>query len=81
VTTPLFLTTDELVELTGYQKPKKQAAWLKSEGFTHRIAADGHPRVDRAHYLKLMGGSADAATVHRRTEPNFDNLISFPRRA
>jgi len=69
----LFLTSKELGELTGYQKPKCQIAWLRTQGFTYRIAADGHPRVDRTHYLKLMGGMAEGQ--HKKTEPNFNHLL------
>lgn len=74
----LILSADELHELTGYQKPCKQIAWLRGEGFIFRIAADGHPRVDRSHYLKVMGGTAEA-TQHKKTEPNFGHLLHIVR--
>lgn len=71
----LFLTAEELRDLTGYQKPGRQIAWLRAQGFTFRIAADGHPRVDRSHYLKLMGGMIEAK--HKKTEPNFSGLLNL----
>jgi hypothetical protein len=74
----IFLTSTEIAELTGYLKPIKQIYWLKTQGFTFRIAADGRPRIDRSHYLKLMGGHAD--TSHQRTEPNFDSLENLKNR-
>jgi hypothetical protein len=55
VAADLLLTADDLRDLTGFTRPSKQIEWLQREGFTFRVAADGHPRVDRAHYLKLMG--------------------------
>lgn len=78
MTPPLFLTAGELRELTGYSKPKYQIAWLRAQGFTFRIAADGHPRVDRSHYLKMMGG---AATHHKKTEPDFGGLLALVKAA
>lgn len=71
----LFLTAEELRYLTGYQKPGRQTAWLRTQGFTFRIAADGHPRVDRSHYLKLMDGTADTMQ-RKKTEPNFGCLLN-----
>jgi len=71
----LFLTSDELHELTGYKKPGKQLAWLRGQGFIFRVAADGYPRVDRSHYLKLMGGM-DGASQHAKTHPDFSSLQS-----
>jgi hypothetical protein len=75
----LFLTAEELRDLTGYQKPGRQIDWLRAQGFTFRIAADGHPRVDRSHYLKLMGGMVEAQ--HKKTEPNFGGLQKIDKAA
>jgi len=69
----LFLNAQELHELTGYKKPGRQIVWLRSQGFTFRISADGHPRVDRSHYLKLMGGMVESQ--HIKTEPDFRGLL------
>lgn len=80
MTPSLVLTDKELHNLTGYQKPGRQIAWLRKEGFTFRVAADGHPRVDRSHYLKLMGGSNESAS-RKKSEPNFDNLMKFSKAA
>jgi hypothetical protein len=68
----LFLTAEELHDLTGYRKPGRQIDWLRSQGFTFRIASDGYPRVDRSHYLRLMGGMVEAQ--HKKTEPDFGGL-------
>lgn len=68
----MLLTADDLRDLTGFTRPSKQIEWLQREGFTFRVAADGHPRVDRAHYLKLMG--ATDIEAHRRTTPDFSSL-------
>jgi len=71
--TSLFLTAAELFDLTGYKKPSKQLSWLRGQGFIFRVAADGYPRVDRTHYLKLMGGAVEAAR-HSKSQPDFSSL-------
>jgi hypothetical protein len=71
--TNLFLTASELFDLTGYKIPSKQKAWLQGQGFIFRVAADGRPRVDRSHYLKLMGGAAEVAQ-YPKTRPDFTSL-------
>jgi len=70
----LFLSSDELYYLSGYKKPKRQIAWLRAAGFIFRIAADGHPRVDRSHYEKVMGCAPDASSMRTKTTPNFAHL-------
>lgn len=70
--TDLLLSEADLQALTGYARPGKQIDWLRREGFTFRVGADGHPRVDRAHYLKMMGVTDLAA--RRRTAPDFSAL-------
>lgn len=68
----MLLTPDDIQSLTGFIRPSKQIEWLQREGFTFRVAADGHPRVDRSHYLKMMGVADIAAK--RRTAPDFSTL-------
>lgn len=68
----LLLSDTDLHALTGFIRPRKQIEWLQREGFMFRVAADGHPRVDRAHYLKMMGVTDLAAK--RRTAPDFSTL-------
>jgi hypothetical protein len=41
----LFLTTDELQELTGYKRGGDQARWLKTQGYYVEINARGVPRI------------------------------------
>ena len=66
----MILTAKEVATLTGYQRPSKQIEWLRSEGFTFRIGADGHPKVEESHYLKVMGGTPGK----QKTEPDFSSL-------
>ena len=62
----LVLTRDELIELTGYKQPKRQVAWLRQQGISLYVAANGRPKVLRS--------TLENATVNRRTEPNFAAL-------
>lgn len=41
----MFLTRNQVVELTGYRRPSKQINQLRSMGLRFFVAADGHPRV------------------------------------
>lgn len=40
-----LLTADEVRELTGYQKPSLQIAWLRRNGVPHFVNAAGRPIV------------------------------------
>lgn len=46
----MFLTRDEMIELTGLKRPTKQIAWLRQYGLRFFVAADGHPRVPRSNF-------------------------------
>jgi len=43
----LFLSKDELRELTGYQKKSAQKRWLTRKKLTYITGSDGMPRVLR----------------------------------
>jgi hypothetical protein len=43
----MFLTDDELYQLTGYRQARKQCAMLRQQGVAFFINAAGHPRVAR----------------------------------
>ena len=45
----MFLTKEELQELTGRTRRDAQVAALRSMGIEHRIRPDGSPAVLRAH--------------------------------
>lgn len=61
----MFLSPDELAELTGKQRPAAQIRALRSMGIRHHIRPDGRPVVLRADL------SEDGAARRRRVEPNF----------
>lgn len=41
----LFLTSNELLELTGYKLASKQSSWLANHGYYVEINARGIPRI------------------------------------
>lgn len=49
--TDLFLSDEELQQLTGRKMKSKQIAWLRSEGLPFRVNAIGYPVVTRAAVL------------------------------
>jgi hypothetical protein len=51
----VFLTVDELRELTGRERRKDQLAWLKAKGYKHEINALGHIKVLRSHVEHKLG--------------------------
>lgn len=48
MTTPLFLTAEELHELTGFVLKDRQIAQLRTMGITFRVNGRGKPTVTRA---------------------------------
>lgn len=61
----IFLTEDEMIEMTGYRQPAKQIEWLQKWRIRHTVRRDGHPRVTLA---AVEGGETP------KTKPNFAAL-------
>ncbi|MDD3576512.1 DUF4224 domain-containing protein [Halothiobacillus sp.] len=51
----LFLSEDELCELSGYQSRQYQAKWLRENLWPFEIDKDGRPKVLRATVLARLG--------------------------
>ena len=54
----MFLTPEELQDLTGYKIKPKQIAWLRANAYPFEIAGDGRARVLKAVVLAKLGGMA-----------------------
>lgn len=57
-----LLSDAELVELTGYDQPKRQIRWLQTNGVGYALRPDGRPRttwgaVDHALIGNMAGDS------------------------
>ena len=58
---PMFLTKDELSNLTGRRQRGSQANALRAMGIEHRVRPDGHVLVLRRHVERIFGED-----IHRR---------------
>lgn len=63
----MFLTTDELTELTGYKRPTSMIRWLRENQFVFTVAADGYPRVLSEHVQARLTNRPPSV----RALPNF----------
>jgi hypothetical protein len=70
----MFLTREELIQLTGYKNPSAQMRWLQREGFYFRVAADGRPRVLKEAVINILGGHFIEIQSTRRAGPRFENI-------
>ena len=70
---PIYLTIEELKEITGRVNATAQIKWLRSQGFTVLLRSDGRPLVSRNHFEAMMGGQhyPSKAQVY---EPDFSTL-------
>ncbi|WP_075882059.1 DUF4224 domain-containing protein [Vreelandella massiliensis] len=70
----LFLTAEELIQLTGRKQTKSQREALDAMGIYWKINAAGKLLVGRKHVEEVFGGYGKRE--RRRVEPNFDALNS-----
>lgn len=68
----LFLTTDELKELTDLKIPKAQIRWLDKHNYPYEISASGKPKVLRSFVMEKLKTTFQTKT--NSTEPNFDAI-------
>ena len=70
----MFLTDDELFELTGYRQSSKQIAMLRKQGVPFNVNASGHPKVARA----VIEGGKQAAPKRAIADWNPSWAVSRP---
>ncbi|WP_018949001.1 DUF4224 domain-containing protein [Thioalkalivibrio sp. ALMg11] len=77
----MFLSREQVEELTGYRRPSSQIKQLRSQGVHYFVAADGYPRVpvtqvDHPGASKRGGGNAPsaAASPKKKAGPDFTAL-------
>lgn len=66
----MFLTREELFELTARKRSAAQARMLRGLGIEHKIRADGAIIVLRAHVEHLLSGSAPKRRAQKEYEIN-----------
>lgn len=68
----MFLTDEELAELTGYRQPGKQIAMLKRQGVPFHVNAAGHPKVARA----ILEGKHVAVKTTKEWTPSWAGSLA-----
>lgn len=66
----MFLSREDLVELTDRQTARAQIAWLAEHGYRFEVSAAGRPKVLRSAVEARLGGAAEPAK--RLARPRLD---------
>ena len=69
----LFLSPDDVAELTGKTRPAAQVRALRLMGIEHRVRPDGTVLLLRSHVEHLLNPGS-AARVKKSKEPNWGAL-------
>ena len=69
----MFLTTEQITELTGRKTHKSQRAVLNHLGIEHKVRPDGSLVVLRSHVEKSLGGNSDSVKL-KAPEPNWSAI-------
>jgi hypothetical protein len=67
----MFLTAEEMVELTGKRQRRTQVQVLRAIGIEHKIRPDGRVLVLRRHIEELFGAKSKPSP-RAPFEPNWD---------
>lgn len=72
----MFLTPEELIDLTHAKRTGTQVRALQMMGIEHKIRPDGTVAVLRAHVEAVFGGTGEneQKRPRKKTQPNFDNV-------
>lgn len=71
---PLLLSPDELEQITGHKRQKKQTEWLLTKHWQFEINARGAPVVARTYAEARLSGISAAPQAMRTRRPNFEAL-------
>lgn len=78
----MFLTAEELRELTGFVRSANQLQWLRENGWKFAEDAQRRPKVART-YFELRLGGVTAAAISTEQEaavvPRFDALRALAK--
>jgi hypothetical protein len=67
----MFLTADELAELTGRIRPSAQIRWLLEHHWAYAVRADGRPVVSRREAERQLETVAGERRQKGADEPDF----------
>lgn len=68
----MFLTPEEIVDLTDRRNPRHQSRWLAERGYPFEISASGRPKVLRSEIESRLSSTERKKT--RKAEPNWEAL-------
>lgn len=68
----LFLTPEEVEQLTGFRAPARQVAWLRDKGWRFEINGNRRAIVARKYAEKMLGCGTPEESSYR---PNFAALM------
>lgn len=68
----MFLSREELEELTERKRKADQVAWLRKHRIPFLVSASGHPRVSRSFVESVLTGKRSVT----EPEPNFEALLN-----
>lgn len=68
----MFLTDEEVAELTGRVRRTAQQRALRAMGIEHRTRPYGSIAVLRSHLETLLGGATTATPTMKGQEPNWE---------
>ncbi len=71
----MFLTVDEIEELTGYLYCSRQIKWLADHGYKFEVSRNGKPKVLKTHVEARLG--AQIKQGRQYYEPDFSNKRIF----
>lgn len=68
---PLFLTLEELSQLTGFKTPARQVEWLRTKGWRFEINGNRRAIVARKYAEKMLGCGTPEQQGY---QPNFSAM-------
>lgn len=70
-----LITTEELIEITGFIKPSCQCRALTKTGFSYHTGKDGRPKLTWRHYNAVLNGTKNLQEHQvAEDEPNFEAI-------
>lgn len=69
----MFLTKNELRDLTSYKFREKQIQWLRDRGYKHEISANGQPKVLKSYIESILG--LNNQKYDKSSSPDFSALV------
>ncbi len=76
----LFLTNNELQELTGYKLASKQSSWLSNKGYYVETNARGIPRITYIQIeerRRLLASTNNVIALNQPDKPTFETEPNF----